>query len=115
MFEDKTNHDQLFSALQHLKHNKHEVVLFHVADHAKEIDFNFDNRPYRFVDMESGEEVRLQPQEIKEVYKQQVADYLAEIKLKCLQYKIDFVEADIAKNFGSVLQAYLVKRTKMRI
>ena len=115
MFEDKTNHDQLFSALQHLKHNKHEVVLFHVADHSKEIDFNFDNRPYRFVDMESGEEVRLQPQEIKEVYKQQVSDYLAEIKLKCLQYKIDFVEADIAKNFGSVLQAYLVKRTKMRI
>ena len=54
MMESNANTDELFSALQHLKYNKHEVILFHVSDKGKELDFNFENRPYKFVDMETG-------------------------------------------------------------
>jgi uncharacterized protein (DUF58 family) len=113
MFEHGEESEALFSALQHLKHNKHEVVLFHVVDKAKELDFKFENRPYVFIDMETGERVKLQPNQVKEEYIRQVQQFKADLKLKCMQYKIDFVEADIKEGFRPVLQAYLVKRSKM--
>ena len=113
MMDSQGNQEELFSALQHLKHKKHEVVLFHVTDKSKELDFNFENRPYRFIDMESGEELKLNPNQIKENYITQIARYTADLKLKCGQYKIDFVEADIAEGFDRVLRAYLIKRTSM--
>lgn len=113
MFEQSEQTDQLFSALQHLKHNKHEVVLFHTVDKSLELDFEFENRPYLFVDMESGEEVRLQSNQVKDHYVSQMKEFKEQLRIKCLQYKIDFVEADINKGFKQVLQAYLVKRTKM--
>lgn len=113
MFEQGENNDQLFSALQHLKHNKHEVVLFHVTDKSRELDFDFENRPYIFVDMESGEHLRLQPNQVKAHYVEQMSQFMQQLQFKCLQYKIDFVEADIRKGFRNILQAYLVRRSKM--
>lgn len=113
MFEQTEDNDQLFSALQHLKHNKHEVILFHVTDKSKELDFEFDNRPYLFIDMESGERLRLQPKQVKEHYVEQVGKFMQQLRFKCLQYKIDFVEADIRQGFRTVLQSYLVKRSRM--
>jgi uncharacterized protein (DUF58 family) len=115
MFEDNDDAEGLFSALQHLKYNKHEVVLFHVVDKAKELDFEFENRPTIFVDMESGERIRLQPHQIKDFYTEQVGKFTDSLKARCLQYKIDFVECDINKGFKEILQTYLVKRTKMNI
>jgi uncharacterized protein (DUF58 family) len=113
MFETEKGTDDLFSALQHLKHNKHEVVLFHVVDKSKEIDFDFDNRPYKFIDMESGQELKIHPHEVKERYVKSVGDFTKDLKLKCGQYRIDFVEADINKGFRQILLPYLLKREKM--
>jgi uncharacterized protein (DUF58 family) len=113
MMDDPENADDMFSALQHLKHNKHEVILFHVVDKAKEIDFDFENRPYIFIDMETGEKVRLQSNQVKDYYVAQMAKFTEQLKMRCLQYKIDFVEADINAGFKQVLQAYLVKRGRM--
>lgn len=113
MFENTSKNEALFSSLQHLKHNKHEVILFHVTDKNKEIDFNFDNSPYKFIDIESGEEIKIHPNEIKEKYVAAISDFKNELKLKCGQYKIDFVEADINKGFQQVLLPYLLKRERM--
>ncbi len=113
MFENGDNNDDLFAALQHLKHNKHEVVLFHVTDKKLEQDFEFENRPYMFIDMESGEKVRLQSNQVKDYYKERMGQYIDALKMKCLQYRIDFVEADVNNGFKQILQAYLVKRSKM--
>jgi uncharacterized protein (DUF58 family) len=115
MFEHSDNVEELFSALQHLKHNKHEVVLFHTVDKNLELDFEFENRPYIFIDMESGEEVRLQPNQVKDEYISQVSKFKEDLRVKCLQYQIDFVEADINRGFKEVLQAYLVRRSKMGV
>jgi len=71
MFDTNADQETLFSALQHLKHKKHEVILFHVTDKMKELDFNFENRPYRFIDMESGEELKINPTDIREKYLQE--------------------------------------------
>lgn len=108
-----SNQEEIFAALQHLKHNKHEVVLFHVVDRKHEIEFEFDNRPYLFVDMEDGSEVKLHANEVKAKYSEGMKLFEKELKLKCAQYKIDFVEADINKGFNQVLSPYLLKRTKM--
>lgn len=115
MFEQAEDTEHLFAALQHLKHNKHEVVLFHVVDKAREVDFEFENRPYLFIDMETGEKLRLQSNQVKTHYVEQMAKFLEELKFKCLQYRIDFVEADINQGFRPILQSYLVKRSKMRV
>ncbi len=114
MFEQTENKEALFSALQHLKHNKHEVVLFHVTDKKHELEFEFENRPYEFIDMETGEKLRLQPAQVREHYLQQINNYYESLQAKCLQYRIDFVKADIDKGFRQILEAYLIKRTKMK-
>ena len=113
MFEQSDQSEQLFSALQHLKYNKHEVILFHVVDKRYELDFEFENRPYLFVDIESGEKVRVQSNQVKEYYIEQVQAYKRQLQMKCLQFKFDFVEADINEGFRQVLLPYLVKRNKM--
>lgn len=110
---DKSDADELFSALQHLKYNKHEVILFHVVDKSKELEFEFENRPYQFIDMESGEKVKLHSNEVKEFYVEQMQKFEISLKLRCAQYKIDFVEADISKDFRQVLLPFLTKRAKM--
>lgn len=105
--------DKLFAALQHLKFNKHEVVVFNVTDKSKELDFNFENRPYEFVDMETGTVLKAHTAKVKDAYLAQMADYKKNLALKCAQYKIDMVDADINAGFKPVLEAYLIKRQKM--
>jgi uncharacterized protein (DUF58 family) len=113
MMESHSNTDELFSALQHLKYNKHEVILFHVNDKRKEFDFDYDNRPYKFIDMETGEEIKLLPNEVREEYVRKVNSFKNELKLRCGKYRIDFVEADINMGFDQVMLPYLLKREKM--
>ena len=105
--------DELFSALQHLRHNKHEVVLFHVVDKKKEVDFDFENRPYLFVDVETGQEVKAHTNEVKAAYLKSMAEFDKEIRLRCAQYRIEYVEADVRQGYEQVLLPYLIKREKM--
>lgn len=113
MLESSASADELFGALQHLKHNKHEVILFHVIDKQKEIDFDYENRPYKFIDLESGQELKITPNEVKEIYTKKIAEYKNELKLKCGQYRIEFIEADINRGFEQILLPYLLKREKL--
>ena len=113
MMENIEQSDQLFEALQHLKYNKHEVILFHTIDKKMELDFEFENRPYQFIDLETGEEVKVHPNDVRKNYMDQVNKRKEELKIRCLQYGIDFVETDINQGFHNLLQTYLIKRTKM--
>ncbi len=110
---DSENTDDLFSALQHLRYNKHEVVLFHVTDKQREGKFVYTNRPYKFIDMETGQEVKFNPNDVRDDYIQSVSNYFDLIKLKCGQYNIDLIEADINADFKDILLAYLIKRSKL--
>ena len=113
MFDQSPVTEELFSALQHLKHNKHEVILFHVVDKGREIDFDFDDRPYKFIDIETGEQLRLHPAALRTQYVEKITSYKNELRLRCAQYHIDFIEADINAGFEQVLLPYLVKRSKL--
>ncbi len=113
MMNSMDDEENIFNALQHLKYNKHEVMLFHVVDKSKEIDFDFESRPYEFIDLESGQHVKVHSNAVKDAYQKAVGEYALALQNKCAQYKIDFIEADIARGFNQVLTPYLVKREKM--
>lgn len=112
MFQTQTNEQKLFEALRHLKHNKHEVVLFHVFDSEKELIFNFDNKPKRFIDVETGQYINLYADSVKENYNKIVEEYFKQLKLKCLQYKIKYVQSDVNQGFNDVLTTYMIERQK---
>lgn len=114
MFEGGDNDEEIIKALQHLKHNKHEVILFHITDHNTELDFKFEEKPYEFVDLESGEKLMLNPHEIKDQFEKELKEYHLKLKMKCNQLKIDFISANIQDGYSDVLQTYMIKRSKMR-
>tara|TARA_B100001540_G_scaffold179413_1_gene158268 strand:+ start:669 stop:1595 length:927 start_codon:yes stop_codon:yes gene_type:complete len=113
MISDVEGVDEQFEGYKHLKYNKHEIVLFYLADSLTEVDFNFDNKPYSFIDVETEQEVKLNPVHYQDDYKRKMEEHLNYLRLKCLQYKIDLVEVDINSGFDSVLISYLLKRQKM--
>lgn len=113
LLEDPDQKNDFLNAIQHLKHNKHEVVIFHVMDQSKEVDFDLENRPYKLVDMETGEELRLTPSQIRDEYTSSLQDYFKELKNSCLNYRVDFETVDIRKGFNDVLLTYLLKRQKL--
>ncbi len=106
--------EEIFKSLQHLKHNKHEVLLFHVSDHETELEFNFEDRPFEFVDLENGQKIKLNPLEIKASYTNALTEFHKKLKLRCNQLRIDFVSANAREDYFTVLQQYLIKRAKMR-
>ena len=112
MFEASIENDKLFEALRHLKYNKHEVILFHVFDKDKEMTFDFDNSPKRFVDVETGDHINVYAENIKDTYESSVKEYFEQIRLKCGQYQIKYVEANINESFNKILTTYMIERQK---
>ncbi|MAO16040.1 MAG: DUF58 domain-containing protein, partial [Muricauda sp.] len=112
MFQTETEEEKLFEALRHLKYNKHAVVLFHLLDNAHELHFDFENTPKRFVDVETGEQIDLYADSIKKAYSERVLQYQKELKLKCAQYQIKYVDVDIGSNFSQVLNSFMIERQK---
>ena len=105
--------DQVFAALAHLRHAKHEVVVFHVLDERTEQQFDFADRPTTFIDLETGEEVRANPAELRDTYVARMAELRRELNVRCGSAGIDWVEVDIAQGVNPVLTAYLLKRQRM--
>jgi uncharacterized protein (DUF58 family) len=114
MLQPDQEAEQLFEALRHLNHNKHELVLFHVYDKATEYNFKFDNTPRRFVDVETGGAVDLYPESLQANYETAIAAYFKDLRLKCGQYKINYVGVDIQDGFDKILTTYMVERQKFR-
>ena len=104
------NEEALFTALQHLKHNKHKVVLFHVRDNKTEVSFDFDNAPRKFIDLETGEEITVFADNVKEEYEKGVSTYFKKLALTCSQNKIKYVPVGVTDSFEKVLTAYLVEK-----
>lgn len=116
LFSDLIDHydqTELFEALQHLKYNKHEVLLYNVTDIKHEKEFDFRNQPHRFVDLESGEHIKINPGELKDNYKDAINEYFEEMRIRCGQFQIDFANADINDDFKHVLYTYLLKRKRL--
>lgn len=112
MLQDDVEQEQLFEALQHLKYNKHEVILFHTYSKEKEYNFDFDNNPKKFVDVESGASINLYADSIRDIYKSSVETYFKTLQIKCAQYRIKYIPAIIENGFSPILTTFLVERQK---
>lgn len=104
---------RLFDAIRHLRHCKHEVILFHTLDKRLEVDLDYDSRPYQFVDMENGRKIKLSPKALADKYHDVVQSQMNDIKKKALAHGVDYVEVDVGKGFDQVLQPYLFKRSRL--
>lgn len=113
MLDGADREAEMFDALQHLRFNKHDIILFHIVDRKHELDLDLADRPYTFVDVETGEQVKAHPAEVREAYKAAMAERWHRLKLKCGQYRIDLVEADINAGFEPVLLEFLTKRARL--
>ncbi|MFC4689009.1 DUF58 domain-containing protein [Dokdonia genika] len=112
MLQDDVEQEQLFEALQHLKYNKHEVILFHTYSKEKEYNFDFDNSPKKFVDVESGASINLYADSIRDIYKSSIETYFKTLQIKCAQYRIKYIPAIIENGFSPILTTFLVERQK---
>jgi len=106
--------DKFFQAIQHLKHKKHEVLFFQINDQQTELDLSLEDRPYLIEDLESGNQMKLNPSDVKDWYKEKSEAYFKEIELRCQQYKIDLTKIDINQDLEKALASFLIKRSKMR-
>ena len=113
MLDKSDNLETTIDALQHLRHNKHEVIVFHVLDSKTELDFEFNERPTRFVDLETGAELKLHPYEVKEHYVRRMTEMRKKLENRCGAHSIDFVEVDINEGPIPMLARYLIKRKKL--
>lgn len=112
MLQDDVEQEALFEALQHLKYNKHEVVLFHTYSKEKEYNFEFSNSPRKFVDVESGDSLNLYADSIRDIYTSAIGTYFKNLQLRCAQYRIKYVPAEIEKGFTPILTTFLVERQR---
>ena len=111
MFQN-TNDDEIFKALQHLKHNKHKVIVFHVYDEKSELKLEYDGVPRKFIDIETGETVNLYAEHTKEIYEKEVNTFFKKIENNCMQYKIQYVPVAIGENFEKIMSTYLVEKQR---
>ena len=107
---DAPGEEALFNALQHLRHNKHKVVLFHVVDKKTELGFDFDSGPRKFVDVETGEEISVFADNVKQEYEKRMESYFKRLALTCVQNRIKYVPVSVDENFEKILITYLVEK-----
>lgn len=113
LFENVAAHDDLLRALQHLRYRGHEVLVFHVLESETERAFRFPDVPMRFRDMETGEEITLQPAQLRAHYEEAAGAFAERFRRRCREYDVDFVELDTAQPYERALMAYLNKRRRL--
>lgn len=113
LFENTDQHDNLISSLKHLRHRKHEVVLFNVMERRSERELDFPDQRFVMEDMETGSQMEILPAQLREDYKKKVAEYTHRFKMACSEFQIDFEELDTQSAFDLALLAYLNKRKNL--
>jgi uncharacterized protein (DUF58 family) len=105
------NQAEVLRGIKHFRHNRHEVLIFHVLDHA-EIAFPFSGLT-TFRDMETGEKLMMEPQFFREEYVRQVQEFIKQYKRECAEGLVDYILADTTKPFDLLLASYLAKRARL--
>ncbi len=105
------NQESVLSGLKHFRHNKQEVILFHILDR-KELEFDFNART-RFKDMENASLLTTEPWQIKSGYKKRIQLLQNEYKKQCRKQLIDYVPLFTDQSLDIALNSYLNKRQKL--
>jgi uncharacterized protein (DUF58 family) len=103
--------DAVARALYHFRHRRHEVIVFHVFDQA-EIEFPF-REPMRLVDMETGEQLQIDPSYVRDDYRRQVQEFVDNYRRSCSDCQIDYIDTHTSVPFDLMLSRYLAKRSNL--
>jgi|Deesub1362B_J571_1020462.scaffolds.fasta_scaffold10983_1 uncharacterized protein (DUF58 family) len=108
LFDDP---EAILSGLKHFRHNKHEVIVFHVLD-PQERRFRFGGEVI-FEDLETRQQISTQPEHIAREYRQEMEQFLQTIRHGCLDQQTDYVLLETSTPYDKALFEYLVKRKKL--
>lgn len=108
--QDPDRLKDLEAALQHVRFCGHDLIVFHVAHHKTEMELDIGKRTTRLIDLETGEELRVEPSQIREAYQGTMSDYKMNIKGICKRAGADWFEADVAEGVQTLLLQFLRKR-----
>jgi len=103
--------EEVMRALHHFRHRKHEVIVFHVFDRA-EIEFPF-NDVIAFHDLETDERLQIDPAYVRDVYKQQIDEFIEGYRRHCAESQMDYVMTDTATPYDFMLSRYIAKRGRL--
>ena len=98
----------LVAGLKHLRHRRHDVVLFHVLDR-DELEFPF-LQPSLFEGLEGFPEVSVDARALRKAYLAQFGEYLKAVKRNCLEIGGDYVLMPTDQPLDLVLSNYLSSR-----
>jgi uncharacterized protein (DUF58 family) len=99
---------QIRRGLQHLRYQRHEVILFHILD-AAELDFPFQE-PTLFRGLEQEPELITDPRGLRQGYLEEVNAFVTELERGCREQKVDYVRLRTDTNLGVALSSYLASR-----
>ncbi len=104
---------EVLRALRHLRHRGHEVLVLHLLDAATERRLDLPDLPVTLRDAETGQEITLQPAQLREAYVEAVTAWTERLRRRCREMQVDLVELDTARPFADALAAYLNKRGRL--
>jgi uncharacterized protein (DUF58 family) len=104
--------EELRACFEHLRFRHHDVAVFHLLD-PLELRFDF-HRPMRFLDMEGGPSVFVEPSEIADRYHAAIEQYLHAMEQVVLEAVVDYHRVSIDEDYEDVLRRFLVGRTRQR-
>jgi uncharacterized protein (DUF58 family) len=105
------NEAKIAGGLQHFRHNRHEVIVFHVMDDA-ELNFPYE-RVTRFKDMEGAGRVTANPKSLRNRYLARINTFIEGIKAACFERGIGYNLANTREPYDAFLAAYLEKRARL--
>jgi len=113
LFENVGEQDELLSALKHLRHRHHEVILFNIMEKRSERELDLPDKKFVLEDLETGGNIEVLPAQIREDYRKKMEEYIHRFSMACSEAKIDFEQVDSQDAFDRALLAYLNKRKRL--
>jgi|SRR5690554_395982 uncharacterized protein (DUF58 family) len=103
--------DEILSGLQHFRHKKNEVIVFHIQD-KQEYQFDFQHET-EFIDSETGEKLTVNPWQIKKDYLEEYNRNIEYLKKKCFEARIEYNPITTETAYDQILLQYLLKRARL--
>lgn len=98
----------LVKGLKHLRHRRHEVVVFHILDPA-ELEFPFKSVTL-FKGLEEFPQLLVDPHTLRKAYLQEFGEFVRVLKQACRGLKIDYVQLRTDQHFDIPISSYLARR-----
>ena len=103
--------DNIIRGLKHFLHKKHEVIAFHIVD-VLEKEFNFYDM-VEFIDMEKGEKVLVDTDDIRKEYRNNFSKFLGGVKAGCLLNNITYELMETNMPLDSAMVSFLARRERL--